>query len=244
MSKLIIENGIVQNDTLAGIPVLRRIIVPQGSRANVRTGMALQGPIGITNHNTGNPAPTADAKAHATWLQRMEAEDQLWIGAHFFVDSTCIVQTLPLNEVSWHAGDGDGPGNRQTISIEICETEPYAKAETHAITLNAALLHAYPGTKLYKHQDWSGKYCPRKILDRNGWAAFTDAIRQKAKQLTAQAAETPHRTDNIPDDWAKYAVAWAQQKKLLVGDHKGDLALHRPVTRQELTAILQRFHGM
>jgi len=29
---------------------------------------------------------------------------------------------------------------------------------------------------VYKHQDWSGKYCPRVILTRNSWQQFRAGI--------------------------------------------------------------------
>ena len=47
--------------------------------------------------------------------------------------------------------------------------------------------------------------------------------------------------DNIPDDYAKEAVAWAVENGLLQGNEAGDLMLRQPVTRQQLMVILHRF---
>ena len=47
--------------------------------------------------------------------------------------------------------------------------------------------------------------------------------------------------DNIPDDYAKEAVAWAVEKGLLQGNEAGDLMLRQPVTRQQLMVVLHRF---
>ena len=38
----------------------------------------------------------------------------------FQVDDDSIYQSLPTNEVGWHAGDGNGSGNMKSIGIEIC----------------------------------------------------------------------------------------------------------------------------
>ena len=39
---------------------------------------------------------------------------------HFAVDDKEVVQGLPLDRNGWHAGDGNGKGNREGIAIEIC----------------------------------------------------------------------------------------------------------------------------
>ena len=133
--KLSIVDGIIQDDFLGRVPIVRSIIEPQGNVRNVRTFIALDGPIGVTIHNTGNSNPSADALAHAAWLDGVEAGDGDYIGAHFFVDAQRIVQVLPINEVSYHAGDGMGRGNGATVSIEICETAPYEECEAVAAML-------------------------------------------------------------------------------------------------------------
>lgn len=46
--------------------------------------------------------------------------------------------------------------------------------------------------------------------------------------------------DNTPDTWAKDAVDRAVKAGVLIGDDKGDLKLHSPVTRQELAVMLAR----
>ena len=47
--------------------------------------------------------------------------------------------------------------------------------------------------------------------------------------------------DNIPDDYAKEAVAWAVENGILQGNEAGNLMLRQPVTRQQLAAMLYRF---
>ncbi len=104
MAILRIENGLIMDEAVGGIPIERRIVEPGTEAHCVRTLAGLSGPVGVTVHNTGNATPTADARAHASYLQNVENDGMYFVGAHLFVDAERIVQTLPLNEVSWHAG--------------------------------------------------------------------------------------------------------------------------------------------
>lgn len=47
--------------------------------------------------------------------------------------------------------------------------------------------------------------------------------------------------NNIPDEYAKEAVQWAQENGILTGTAGGDLNLHQPCTRQQLLVFLWRF---
>jgi N-acetylmuramoyl-L-alanine amidase len=190
INKLNIVNGIIQDKFIDGIPVKVQIVQPSGVK-NVRTLMKMTEVIGITNHNTGNSAPTAGDELHAKWLQNVENADKQYVSVHLFVDQDSITQTVPLDEVCYHAGDGSGNGNRKTISIEICENANVLKAEDNAKKLNAALLLTYPNLKIYKHQDWSGKYCPHVLLDRpNGWANFIADINAYVKGSAPSTSQT------------------------------------------------------
>lgn len=48
--------------------------------------------------------------------------------------------------------------------------------------------------------------------------------------------------NNIPDEYAKEAVSWAQENGILTGTAGGDLALHQPCTRQQMLVFLWRYH--
>lgn len=47
--------------------------------------------------------------------------------------------------------------------------------------------------------------------------------------------------NNIPDEYAKEAVDWAQECGILLGDSSGNLSLHQPCTRQHVLVWLWRF---
>lgn len=237
---LTIKQGIIQETTLGEVPIVQQLVSSQGTVNNVRTHLPLETPIGVTIHNTGNSAQTADALAHAAWLANVEAEDALYVGAHFFVDAQRIVQTLPVDEISWHAGDGMGKGNAATISIEICETSPYERAEANAMMLAAALMDTFNLHKLYTHEMWSGKYCPRLILVREGgWQAFVDGV-ARIRSVQSMSPMAAPVLDNTPSQWAQEAVDWGLANRFLVGDAHGNLRLHEATTREELVVILYR----
>jgi len=158
--------------------------IPAG-RAN-RPGKQLIGTKYITIHDTGNANPGADALAHAKYVKGDSAASRpaSW---HFTVDDTNVIQHLPLSEVAWHAGDGNGSGNSSSIGIEICENADgdRAKAEERAAELAAFLLKTYKLgiDAVVQHNKWSDKNCPRIIRGRpGGWEGFLEKVKDKMEQ--------------------------------------------------------------
>ncbi|MEB9738798.1 N-acetylmuramoyl-L-alanine amidase (plasmid) [Bacillus thuringiensis serovar fukuokaensis] len=142
-------------------------IIPKGNRNRPAYAM---NPRYITIHTTANQSAGADARAHARYVNN--GGGSAGVSWHFTVDDNRIVQHLPLNENGWHAGDGNGAGNRSSIGIEICENRDgnFEKALIHTAGL-VKFLMAHLGLKIgnvVSHQHWSGKNCPRPIFDRPG----------------------------------------------------------------------------
>ena len=50
--------------------------------------------------------------------------------------------------------------------------------------------------------------------------------------------------DNAPDTWAKDAVEWAIDNKILCGDSAGNLKLHDVCTRQEVMIFIDRLYKL
>ncbi|MGG6272992.1 N-acetylmuramoyl-L-alanine amidase [Bacillus velezensis] len=141
---------------------------------NNRPGYAMD-PAYITVHNTANTAKGASAAMHARYEKNPETPTS-W---HFTVDEKEIYQHLPLNENGWHAGDGNcGTGNRKSIGIEICENSDgdFEKAVANAQWLIKKLMkeQGISLANVVPHKHWSGKQCPRKLLDR--WDSFKAGI--------------------------------------------------------------------
>ena len=94
-----------------------------------------------------------------------------------------------------------GDGNRKSIAIEICHSltkgnPKYAKSEDNGAKLTAIILYQYGWgiDRIRKHQDWSGKYCPHRILDNGNWEGFKGKVQQYLNQLKGTATATPKPT--------------------------------------------------
>lgn len=150
-------------------------------------------PTRIVIHNTYNDAP---AKNEISYMHRNGNTTSF----HFAVDDKEIVQGIDLNRNAYHAGDGrNGKGNREGIAIEICYSKSggakFEKAEKNAAELTAKLLKDYGWgiDKVTKHQDYDGKYCPHRTIDK-GWNRFLNLVKgfmgeTAAKKETATKKE-------------------------------------------------------
>ncbi|QII25898.1 N-acetylmuramoyl-L-alanine amidase [Bacillus altitudinis] len=140
-------------------------------------------PLYITVHNTANTSKGANASSHANFVKRPNTA----VSWHYTVDENVIYQHLPLNENGWHAGDGRGTGNMKSIGVEICENADgnFEKAVENAQWLIRKLMteQGIPLANIVPHKRWSGKNCPRKLLDR--WDSFKAGI---ATALTSKKA--------------------------------------------------------
>ncbi|MGN7326552.1 peptidoglycan recognition protein family protein [Bacillus pumilus] len=131
-------------------------------------------PLYITVHNTANTDQGANALRHVNYVKKPNTATS-W---HFTVDENWIYQHLPLNENGWHAGDGRGTGNMKSIGIEICENADgnFEKAVENAQWLIRKLMteQGIPLANVVPHKRWSGKNCPRQLLNR--WDSFKAGI--------------------------------------------------------------------
>lgn len=153
----------------------------------------------IVIHNTANDAAAANEIAY---MHRNEQEKSF----HFAVDDVEIVQGIALDRNAWHAGDGNGKGNREGIAIEICYSksggERWQKSVENAAELTAKLLKDYGWglESVTKHQDYSGKRCPHRILDEFGWETFLALVQKNlgtAPQPTAPSAPSAKTVEEL-----------------------------------------------
>lgn len=158
------------------------MLVPS-SKYNVKCPYSMT-PNYVTIHNTAN---NASALAEISYMNGNWNE----VSFHWAVDDIQAIQAIPHNRNAWHCGDGgSGVGNRQSIGIEICHSlDPnnprYAKSEDNGAKLTAIILKSYGWgiDRIRKHQDWSGKYCPHRILDNGNWNGFKQKVQQYLNQL-------------------------------------------------------------
>lgn len=146
----------------------------------------------LTIHNTAN---NASALAEISYMIGNWEE----VSYHWAVDDVQAIQGIEHSRNGWHSGDGaNGTGNRKSIGIEICHSltkgnPRYAKSEDNGAKLAAIILYQYGWSidRIRKHQDWSGKYCPHRILDNGNWEGFKGKVQQYLNQLKGTTTSVP-----------------------------------------------------
>lgn len=138
----------------------------------------------ITVHNTYNDAP---AENEVNYMISNNNE----VSFHIAVDDKRAIQGIPLERNAWACGDGNGSGNRESISVEICYSksggDKYYKAEDNAVDVVRQLMSMYniPIENVRTHQSWSGKYCPHRMLDEGRWGAFIQKVKSGSVVTTS-----------------------------------------------------------
>ena len=159
----------------------------------------------ITIHSTENY--TADARQHSLALKHGALRSAktrhgnrigflIW---HFTVDDHVAIQHMPTSEQGEHA-DFDGPGNRLSIGIEMCENRGSNLTATVERTakLTAVLMkrNHIPLSNVVPHYHWprrgknpANKNCPHFLLE-NGrpaykWRKFVGRVNYYYQRLDA-----------------------------------------------------------
>lgn len=151
-------------------------------------------PNGVTVHNTANDAAAIN---EVKYMIGNNASTSY----HVAVDDVNVVLAIPFNRNAWHAGDGNGNGNRKTIGIEICYSKSggtkFDNAEKNAAKYIATLLKDYGWTikNVYRHKDWSGKNCPHRTM-ANGWERFLNMVQDELNKLNGTTSSTTTSTPN------------------------------------------------
>ena len=205
--------------------------IPRTTPHNRRPGQVMT-PQYITIHSTGNPSSTA--RNERGWLTNpSNTRTASW---HIVVDEKEAIEAIPLNEVAWHAGDGNGQGNRASIGIEICESGNREKTLRNAVQLVAKLLkeRGWGVDRLRRHFDWSGKICPR-IMQQNNWAGWERFRQEVAKELAGGASPVT-QDKNQPSSWAKEAWEWGKKNGVTDGTRPKDA-----ITREEVITMLYNY---
>ena len=183
----------------------------------------------IVVHNTAN-----DASARNEIAYMLKNNNK--VSYHYAIDDKEVIQAIPENRNAWHAGDGNGPGNRKGIGIEICYSKSGGKKFEEAEKLAAKFIafklkeKGWDISRVKKHQDFSGKYCPHRTLDM-GWQRFLNMVQTELNKLN----EVVKVDKNKPSSWAKEAWEWAKKEGYLDGTRPKD-----PITREEMVIVIER----
>ena len=173
---------------------LSQMIVPAG-KAGRHIDFPMR-PSFVTIHSTQNPGATA--LQHATGMKNgaFRGTSQWnrtgFLTWHFSVDDAQAIQSLPLDIQGEHA-DHDGPGNKTSIGIEICEfgsASRQAAAVDRAARLTAYVMHekGIALNHVVPHYHWpqvhfgnNQKDCPIILLDGGKpgprWEAFLQRVK-------------------------------------------------------------------
>lgn len=165
----------------------------------------------VTIHNTGNTSVGAGAKNHANYVKNGGVT--ALVSWHYTVDDIEIYQHLPEDETGYHAGDGSGKGNRQSIGIEICMNSDgdLLKATDNAVELVADICRRnnIPIANIKQHYDWSGKDCPQMI--RSGkpydWNTFISKVNNLMVDVPNDESEIVDKTENTTE-WYRVRAGW------------------------------------
>jgi len=179
-------------------PEINSALIAKGK--NGRWRVRRMKPRYITIHSTQNFSRYGTAQAHARMLQRgalKGSKNSLgYLTWHYTVDSTSIYQSLSDFEQGQHA-DYEGPGNRYSIGIEMCENATGSRTATvdRTARLTAHLMHEHniPLSRVVPHQHWrmirysdrrdlGHKNCPHFLLEGGKpgakWNGFLEQVRR------------------------------------------------------------------
>ena len=189
----------------------------------VCTGILKKSTEYITIHDTAGAAPTHTALQFAQGQVQKNTNKQNteYISWHFTVGNDGIYQSLPLDEVAYHAGDGSreygttwysatynksdciGGGNRNSIGIESCINHGSDYNDTMRILakLVAELILEYNLSidRIKQHWHFSGKDCPGVIRHCDRWEEFLNLVRLEYFAKTELKDVTFEWTSLVPD---------------------------------------------
>ena len=181
----------------------------------------------ITIHNTANDAAAANEINYMISNSNQTS-------FHIAVDDKEAIQGIPFNRAAWHAGDGsNGAGNRKSIGIEICYSKSggvrFEKALENTIEVVVQLMKEYniPASGIRYHQDWSGKYCPHRLLDMG------ITVKEFRKMV-----EKKLETTDYENHWARAAIESMIEKKIMVGSGDGKFRPTDNITRAEVAQVI------
>ena len=186
--------------TLGGVTVKEYLLTKHNpNRIDMPTAQLTGKVLGVTIHNTDRIKTAAGTTPAEQYTRATVNGNMKTVRVHYYVDSTCAWQNLPLSLSGWHAADGSGNGNRRTIAIECIMNgsgdAADKRAEENAARLAAALLkqHGLGINHLYTHTHWlnvrdgrngtvdqlntmhnSYKMCPAYILPH--WVEFKKKV--------------------------------------------------------------------
>lgn len=228
--------------TKIDLPVPLIIDLIPASQTNNRPGITLSKPYHWVQHETGNVAPGTGARWHSQWL-RQQTNTQ--VSFHFAVDDKVIYQMVPVNEVTWQAADGSGPGNMSGVSGELCVNRDADKAlsRRNAEALAGAICKelVIPVSRVKRHWDFNQNdpnrhHCPDQMMNDGYWPTF----QRNVGAIIAGGNPTPSPTTTAAPVYATPDVPpWLTDEELAKGIDRKLGTSHCRAARRSFTVHTQ-----
>ncbi|SFL38603.1 N-acetylmuramoyl-L-alanine amidase [Gracilibacillus orientalis] len=197
---------------------IKKWIVPNGI-ANKVTYENNNGKKTVTIHQTGNTDKGANAVAHAKIQLNGNPREASW---HYQADDTQVIQSFEDDAQCWHATDGRGPGNLDSIAIELCINSDgdYKKTLENGAELVKHLLdkHNLSINDVKQHHNWYPKNCPAQLRAGKGsisWNDFLSMVKGKAIEAPdskVKSATTENKANlKVDGKWGNSTTRALQQ---------------------------------
>ena len=206
-------------------------------------------PKGVVLHETATPGATAENEYNYFNNGNRGAS------AHAFVDWNGFIQTVPYNEVAWHAGY---TANHKYIGVEMCRPkthnpEQFKKVWDNTISLFICILSLYKlsADDIFTHHQISLKWGetdhtdPTAFLKEYGktFEDFKNEIKEKMegglsmtqyeelkRLISANKEKVYHYTKDIPE-YGRKTIQKLLDKGYLKGESESDLNLPESMFR-------------
>ncbi|MFL0253008.1 N-acetylmuramoyl-L-alanine amidase [Clostridium neuense] len=186
LSVLMLAVSIFTVSTLGPLKFVQAVTIQKQYINNNRSYENLQ-PIGVVIHDTDEPGGTA--QNNRDYINRDASAKS---SAHYFVDWNEIIQTIPENEVAWHAGP---TANHKYLAVEMCvpygqDIQKFNQVYKNTVDLVAAICKKYgwSSKNIYSHNWVSQTYHetdhtdPIQYLNQYG-KAWSDLVNDIQKQI-------------------------------------------------------------
>ena len=229
-----------------GYPITRKYI------SKNRSYLTFQ-PKGGVIHETANPGDSDEMEQ-----EYFDSGDRQ-ASAHAFIDADSITQTIPWDEVAWHAGR---TANRQFWGIELCNTtnaERFKQIWDRGTWLYAYLftricippIHTVTRQNLMSHAEVSVAWRETDHMDpisyflRFGKTVddFRTDVQAKITQMVSADKMYKEDDDMFKDadkisEYAKTSVDNLEKLGIIHGDTDGNFKPLEPITRQDMAVII------
>ena len=170
----------------------------------------------IVVHYTAVPQDTAENEG------KYFAREKTGSSAHYFVDETAVVRSVPEDYVAWHCGAAlyrhTECRNGNSIGVEICTKgengtywfAPQALEQAKALILSLMQRYRVPPERVLRHYDVTGKLCPMPFVGKgqSAWETFKGGL-------------TVYETLEAVPSWAQETIRKLCERGVLAGDGNG-----------------------